>query len=79
MTETIWLTFGCRAGKLKCFTGIDDPYEVPPKAEIVLEYLRPDGALNTPDDMAAAIVDYLHDHGFLPPDAVRSCTSNNGC
>ena len=63
----------CRAGKIRCFTGVDDPYEPPPRAEIVLQHTRPDGSLNTPDDMAAEIVDYLQEHHFLQD---RSCASN---
>lgn len=54
-----------RAGKIKCFTGVDDPYETPNSPEIVLEYVQPDGSANTPDDMAATILDYLEQHGIL--------------
>lgn len=65
----------CRAGKIQCFTGISDPYETPPNPEIVLEHLQPDGTPNSPDDMAATVVDYLKEHGFLPPD---SSANSNG-
>lgn len=58
-----------RAGKLKCFTGIDDPYETPTNAEIVLSHLYPDGTERSPKDMAATVLGYLEEHGFLqdPP------------
>jgi adenylylsulfate kinase len=43
-----------RAGELKNFTGIDDPYEVPEKAEIVLD------ATNTsPQQAAEMLVEHL--------------------
>ena len=37
-----------RAGRLKGFTGIDDPYEEPESAEIVLDARGSDGALESP-------------------------------
>ena len=37
-----------RAGRLKGFTGIDDPYEEPESAEIVLDARSADGALESP-------------------------------
>ena len=43
-----------RAGELTGFTGIDDPYEAPLNAELVL---RPE--LGTATDMAAAVLDLL--------------------
>lgn len=54
-----------RAGKIECFTGVNDPYEIPSSPEIVLNHVRPDGTPNTPDDMAASILDYLDQHGIL--------------
>lgn len=49
-----------RAGQLKGFTGIDDPYEAPEKAEIVIdtEKLKPDQA-------AEQILAYLEKGGYL--------------
>ena len=49
-----------RAGEIKGFTGIDDPYEAPLAPEIVLET----GA-RTVDELAAAVVDYLDGAGLL--------------
>ena len=48
-----------RAGKIKGFTGIDDPYEEPLDAEIVMEVAKEggDGTLAPPEKMAAAIID----------------------
>lgn len=37
-----------RAGKIKGFTGIDDPYEEPEAPEIVLDARGADGALTSP-------------------------------
>lgn len=66
-----------RAGKIKCFTGVDDPYEVPSAPEIKLDYLHSDGSLNTPDEMAATILDYLEQHGILkePLSCSAECAS----
>jgi adenylylsulfate kinase len=49
-----------RAGEIKNFTGLDDPYEEPANPEIVL-----DTEARTPDDSAAAVVHYLQSHGYL--------------
>ena len=48
-----------RAGEIKGFTGIDDPYEPPENAEIVL-----DGGKASPDVLADAVIDFLRQHGF---------------
>ncbi|OIW20296.1 hypothetical protein TanjilG_08256 [Lupinus angustifolius] len=52
-----------RAGKIKGFTGIDDPYEPPINCEIELkqEY----GVCPTPTLMAGNVVTYLEEKGFL--------------
>ncbi|CAH9079902.1 unnamed protein product [Cuscuta europaea] len=52
-----------RAGKIKGFTGIDDPYEAPSNCEIELG--QKDGACPTPNDMAAEVATYLEGRGFL--------------
>lgn len=49
-----------RAGEIKNFTGIDDPYEPPKVAELVL----PGGEL-TADKLADRVVDYLRSTGKL--------------
>ena len=49
-----------RAGQLKGFTGIDDPYEAPDKAEIVI-----DTESTKPEDAAAQILAYLDRHNYL--------------
>lgn len=49
-----------RAGKIKGFTGIDDPYEAPENAEIVI-----DTAELTPDLAAHRILITLEKHGYL--------------
>ncbi|KAJ6896214.1 hypothetical protein NC651_022439 [Populus alba x Populus x berolinensis] len=46
-----------RAGKIKGFTGIDDPYEPPLDAEIVLQCNT--GDCSTPCDMAEKVISYL--------------------
>lgn len=49
-----------RAGEIKGFTGIDDPYETPERAEIVI-----DTESMTPEMAAEQIVKYLETGGFL--------------
>jgi adenylylsulfate kinase len=49
-----------RAGQLKNFTGIDDPYEAPEKPEVVL-----DAAKQNPQEAALAIVEYLQMRSIL--------------
>lgn len=51
-----------RAGQLKGFTGIDDPYEPPLRPEIVLE-----GAKYPPDQLADQVIQYLESAGKIPP------------
>ncbi len=43
-----------RAGELKGFTGIDDPYEAPAKPELVL-----DGGQKTPEELTEEVLAYL--------------------
>ncbi len=47
-----------RAGELKGFTGIDDPYEAPLKAELVL-----DAGTKSAEDLAREVVAYLESAG----------------
>ena len=49
-----------RAGQIKNFTGIDDPYEPPERAEVVL-----DTEQLTPADAAARVLEYLEQNGYL--------------
>lgn len=49
-----------RAGQLKNFTGIDDPYEAPAKPEMTL-----DAAKISPQEAALAILEYLQKRGIL--------------
>jgi len=50
-----------RAGLIKGFTGIDDPYEPPQDAELVI-----DTAELSPEEAAERILDYLRREGYLP-------------
>ncbi|KAJ1255801.1 hypothetical protein BS78_K161000 [Paspalum vaginatum] len=52
-----------RAGKIKGFTGIDDPYEPPTDCEIVIQCRA--GDCPSPKSMADQVVSYLETHGFL--------------
>ncbi len=56
-----------RAGEIKGFTGIDDPYEVPVNPEIVVTT-----EVNSPKQCAQQIIDYLESRGFLKPDGFSS-------
>jgi adenylylsulfate kinase len=49
-----------RAGEIKNFTGIDDPYEPPEHAEVVLET-----ETLTPADGAGRVIEYLERGGYL--------------
>jgi adenylylsulfate kinase len=50
-----------RAGEIKGFTGIDDPYEEPLAAEIVV-----DSAARPPEELAAEVVAWLERAGKIP-------------
>ncbi|KAJ7971884.1 Adenylyl-sulfate kinase [Quillaja saponaria] len=52
-----------RAGKIKGFTGIDDPYEPPVNCEIEIQ--QTGGFCPTPGAMAGQVVSYLENKGFL--------------
>ena len=54
-----------RAGKLKGFTGIDDPYEEPTAPELDITVAAEDGVMASPTAMAQQIMDYLQHKGFL--------------
>ena len=49
-----------RAGELKGFTGIDDPYEAPAKAEVTI-----DATGTSPQEAAAQLIAYLEKQGIL--------------
>ncbi|MEX0703026.1 MAG: adenylyl-sulfate kinase [Planctomycetales bacterium] len=51
-----------RAGEIKGFTGIDDPYEAPEKPELVL-----DANTKGIDELAREVVGYLEARGYLAP------------
>jgi adenylylsulfate kinase len=50
-----------RAGEIKEFTGISDPYEPPEDPELVLETEH-----QSPEESAQQILDYLEQHGLIP-------------
>ncbi|KAJ0097359.1 hypothetical protein Patl1_28516 [Pistacia atlantica] len=52
-----------RAGKIKGFTGIDDPYEPPLNCEIVLRQKEDNCA--SPCEMAETVIAYLDEKGYL--------------
>ncbi|XP_065871616.1 adenylyl-sulfate kinase 3-like [Euphorbia lathyris] len=54
-----------RAGKIKGFTGIDDPYEAPLNCEISLKCKNGDNA--SPIDMAGEVISYMQEKGYLQP------------
>ncbi|HLL88065.1 MAG TPA: adenylyl-sulfate kinase [Tepidisphaeraceae bacterium] len=49
-----------RAGEIRNFTGIDDPYEAPDQPELVV-----DTELLSPEAAASSVVRHLEAHGFL--------------
>ena len=50
------------AGEIKGFTGVDDPYEAPERAEVVF-----DSDQETPDQSAAKIIATIEALGYLEP------------
>lgn len=48
------------------YAGIDDPYEEPDNAEIVIEVSKEDGILQAPDVMAKTMLSYLESKGIVP-------------
>lgn len=52
-----------RAGKIKGFTGVDDPYEAPLNSEVVMEPIE--GRCPTPAEMANQLLSYLEQKRFL--------------
>ena len=51
-----------RAGEIKEFTGVSDPYEPPENPELVLETEE-----QTPEESAGQIIAYLEQQGLIPP------------
>lgn len=49
-----------RAGEIKGFTGIDDPYEAPEAPELLLQ-----GGVGTPETLADEVIAYLQSRGIL--------------
>uniref|UniRef100_A0A061SHC3 Adenylyl-sulfate kinase n=1 Tax=Tetraselmis sp. GSL018 TaxID=582737 RepID=A0A061SHC3_9CHLO len=54
-----------RAGEIKGFTGIDDPYEEPDRPEITLQAVSDGGEKQNPECMAQQVLSYLQDKGYL--------------
>ncbi|EOA13792.1 hypothetical protein CARUB_v10026887mg [Capsella rubella] len=57
-----------RAGKIKGFTGVDDPYEPPLDCEIVIQNNRDKGLSSSSSslsEMAEIVVSYLDENGYL--------------
>ncbi|KAK7250918.1 hypothetical protein RIF29_33694 [Crotalaria pallida] len=52
-----------RSGKIKGFTGVDDPYEPPCSCEIILQQKGND--CMSPSDMAEIVISYLEEKGYL--------------
>ena len=51
-----------RAGEIKEFTGVSDPYEPPQNPELVLETEE-----QTPEESAGQIIAFLEERGLIPP------------
>ena len=51
-----------RAGEIKEFTGVSDPYEPPENPELVIETES-----QTPEESAKQILDYLEERELIPP------------
>ncbi|MEY3032535.1 MAG: adenylyl-sulfate kinase, partial [Planctomycetota bacterium] len=53
-----------RAGEIKGFTGIDDPYEEPSAAELVV-----DSTTGNPPELAGRVIAWLEQAGIIPAKA----------
>ncbi|MCA9912868.1 MAG: adenylyl-sulfate kinase, partial [Anaerolineae bacterium] len=58
--DTKGLYAKARRGEIKGFTGIDDPYEEPESAEIILDTVN-----YTPEENASSLINYLIEQGYL--------------
>ena len=65
--DTKGLYAKARRGELEAFTGVNDPYEPPPDAEIVVTTTD-----SPPEGNARAIIHYLAQQGYLGGDADRA-------
>lgn len=54
-----------RAGEIKGFTGIDDPYQAPENPELSLKAVDANGCKRSPEEMAADVLEYLRNKGYL--------------
>lgn len=63
-----------RAGQLKGFTGVDDPYEPPLKPEIEIKTQNEDAHTS-----AKRILDYLEAKGLIPPAKRSGCGCGCSC
>ena len=61
-----------RAGEIKGFTGIDDPYEAPINPEVTVVPYDANGVMCDPYDMATQILDYLDENGYLMDPRLRT-------
>ena len=71
--DTKGLYAEARRGNITGFTGIDDPYEPPEQAEIVLETVT-----HTAEENARLIQDYLMRQGFVRGDDWELAKSEDG-
>lgn len=62
-----------RAGLIKGFTGIDDPYEAPESAEMTIS-----AANKTPDELADEVIAYLEQQGICQLSSVSQPRTVNG-
>jgi len=56
-----------RRGEIKAFTGVDDPYEPPLAAELVIDTLA-----SSPEANAERVMGWLRDHGVLVEDGLAA-------
>jgi len=66
-----------RAGEIKNFTGIDDPYEAPINPEVTVTPYDANGSMRDPYEMAAQIMEYLDEQGYLLDPRLRTIAASN--
>ena len=71
--DTKGLYAEARRGNIKGFTGIDDPYEPPEQAEVML-----DTVMHSAEENARLIKDYLMQRGFVRGDDWARASSEDG-
>ena len=61
-----------RAGEIKSFTGVNDPYEAPVAPEVTLTPYSETGAMRDPYEMAHQVLQFMEEGGYLSDPRLRT-------